>query len=172
VSALGYVHGAAPRTLSQRVAICWLLCLETAMRSGEVLSLRGQDVHGRWLQLPETKNGDARQVPLSTAACALLALLGKAEADETVAKVTGASRDALWRKARARAVERATQAGEAALARELSDLHFHDSRAEAIFRLSKRLDVLELARMVGHRDPRSLMLYYNSTADELAAKLG
>ena len=34
------------------------------------------------------------------------------------------------------------------------------------------LDVLELARMVGHRDPRSLMIYYNETAEELAKKLG
>jgi integrase len=63
-------------------------------------------------------------------------------------------------------------ATEEGLERELADLHFHDSRAEAIFRLSKRLDVLELARMVGHRDPRSLMLYYATTADELADKLG
>jgi integrase len=89
-----------------------------------------------------------------------------------VAGVQAASRDALWRKARGRAVETAERASDAALARELAALRFHDSRAEAIFRLSKRLDVLELARMVGHRDPRSLMLYYATTADELADKLG
>ena len=33
-------------------------------------------------------------------------------------------------------------------------LHFHDNRiTEAITRLAKRLDVLELARGVGHREP-------------------
>lgn len=32
-------------------------------------------------------------------------------------------------------------------------------------------DVLDLARMTGHRDPRSLMIYYNATASELASRL-
>lgn len=48
---------------------------------------------------------------------------------------------------------------------------FHDARATAITRLSKRLDILELARMVGHRDPRSLMVYYRKSATDIAAKL-
>jgi len=52
------------------------------------------------------------------------------------------------------------------------DLHFHDSRATALTRLSERLDVLELARMVGHRDLKSLMVYYRKTAAQLAYKLG
>ena len=52
------------------------------------------------------------------------------------------------------------------------DLHFHDSRATALTRLSERLDVLELARMVGHRDLKSLMVYYRKTASQLAYKLG
>lgn len=172
VSGLGYVRGARPVTSSQRVAICWLLCLETAMRAGEVLGLTWRDVAPKSVSLPKTKNGDARQVPLSTAARELIALLGPGELDAQVAGVSPGNRDALWRAGRARAVERATKAGAAELAREVADLHFHDSRAEAIFRLSKRLDVLELARMVGHRDPRSLMLYYATTADELADKLG
>ena len=48
---------------------------------------------------------------------------------------------------------------------------FHDARATAITRLSKKLDILELARMVGHRDPRSLMVYYRQSATDIAAKL-
>jgi integrase len=142
------------------------------MRAGEVLGLRWRDVGAKSVTLPRTKNGDARAVPLSSAARALVGLLGPGEGDALVAGVSAGNRDALWRAGRARAVGRATKAGDAELARELADLHFHDSRAEAIFRLSKRLDVLELARMVGHRDPRSLMLYYATTADELADKLG
>ena len=51
------------------------------------------------------------------------------------------------------------------------DLHFHDSRSEAIWRLSKKLDVLELARVIGHRDVRSLMIYYQTDADTLADRL-
>ena len=67
-------------------------------------------------------------------------------------------RDALFRKSRDRC--------------ELPNLHFHDARAEAIWRLSKKLDVMELARVIGHRDLKSLLLYYQTSADELAAKLG
>lgn len=48
---------------------------------------------------------------------------------------------------------------------------FHDARSEAITRLSRKLDILGLARTVGHRDPRSLMLYYSKSAAEIAKKL-
>ncbi|KOQ18359.1 integrase, partial [Achromobacter xylosoxidans] len=32
-------------------------------------------------------------------------------------------------------------------------------------------ELLELAKMVGHRDPRSLMIYYRESATEIANKL-
>jgi integrase len=54
----------------------------------------------------------------------------------------------------------------------IEDLRFHDTRHEATSRLSKKLHVLELAATIGHRDLKSLMVYYNPTADELADKLG
>jgi hypothetical protein len=37
--------------------------------------------------------------------------------------------------------------------------------------LAKKLDVLALARMVGHRDLRMLQIYYNPSATELAGRL-
>ena len=54
----------------------------------------------------------------------------------------------------------------------LENLTFHDTRHEGLTRLARKLDVLDLARMVGHRDPRSLMIYYNATATEIAGRLG
>ena len=54
----------------------------------------------------------------------------------------------------------------------LKDLHFHDTRHEAITRLARKVDVLDLARMVGHRDINSLRVYYNATASEIASRLG
>lgn len=56
-------------------------------------------------------------------------------------------------------------------AAQIKNLHFHDSRAEAIWRLSNKLDVMELARMIGHRDLKSLMHYYNADPDEIADRL-
>lgn len=152
--ALGYTDG-EPQNLSQRVALVFLFALETAMRSGEILGLHWPDIVGKAATLPKTKNGDARTVPLSTRAREILALLPKG--DGPIFGLDDASRDALFRKARDRA--------------KIPNLHFHDSRAEAIWRLSKKLDVLELARMIGHRDLRSLMWYYDADADSLADRL-
>ncbi len=48
----------------------------------------------------------------------------------------------------------------------IDNLTFHDARHEALTQLARKLDVLDLARMVGHRDPRSLMIYYNPTPSD------
>jgi integrase len=153
VMALGYGGGPA-ETVSDRVALAFLFALETAMRAGEILGLRPQDVAAKSVTLQATKNGDVRRVPLSPRAREILTLLPAAD---PVFGLDPGSRDALFRKARDRAG--------------VVDLHFHDSRAEAIWRLSKKLDVLELARVIGHRDIKSLMLYYHADADELADRL-
>ena len=47
---------------------------------------------------------------------------------------------------------------------DIDNLRFHDTRHEALTRLTQKLEVLDLARMIGHRNPRSLMVYYNATA--------
>lgn len=143
-------------TASQRTGLAFLFALETAMRAGEILGLTWADVREKAVRLPETKNGDARDVPLTKRAREILDALPRDRA--TVFDLDPQVRDTLWRKARDAA--------------EVEDLHFHDSRAEAIWRLSKKLNVMELARIIGHRDIRSLMLYYQTSADELADRLG
>ncbi|MGA3957097.1 site-specific integrase [Ralstonia nicotianae] len=52
-----------------------ILAVETAMRRSEFLALRWQDVElqDRFVRLHDTKNGDAREVPLSTRAASMLA---------------------------------------------------------------------------------------------------
>jgi len=156
--ALNYVRGAAAKTTSQRVAVAFLWALETAMRAGEIVGLRPGDIStaGRFVRLPETKNGDARNVPLSKAALTLLKRLPSF--GDTVFGLTSASIDALFRKATGRA--------------EIVDLHWHDSRHEAITRLAGKLEILELARMVGTRDLKTLSVYFNPTPKQIAAKLG
>lgn len=142
-------------TASQRTGLAFAFALETAMRAGEILGMRWEDVGEKSVRLPLTKNGDARKVPLSPRAREILAALPRG--GETVFQLNPASRDTLFRKAR-----------EAA---QVENLRFHDSRAEAIWRLSRKLDVLELARVIGHRDIKSLMIYYQVDADELADRL-
>ncbi len=58
----------------QAVAIAFLLAIETGMRQGEIYSLTWNNVHSdkSFVHLSNTKNGDARDVPLSPRAIFLL----------------------------------------------------------------------------------------------------
>lgn len=154
VEALGYDDTQPITTISQRVAIAFLLGIETAMRCGEMCALTPADVHlpRSFVTLPATKNGDRRDVPLSAEAIRLFRRLPKGVPDLSSRQV-----DAHFRKARAKT--------------SWSDVHFHDSRSEGITRMSRKLDLLALARVVGQRDPRSLMFYYAESAEALAARL-
>jgi len=53
----------------------------------------------------------------------------------------------------------------------IDDGTFHDTRHLAITHLAKKLNVLDLARMVGHKDLRQLQLYYNESAETMATRL-
>lgn len=157
---LGYKQGAAPVSKNQELAYVFLIALETAMRQGEILGLERARVHlrNRFVQLIETKNGDARRVPLSSRAVELLqVLLDAAGSRQELFTLSSKSADVLFRRMRDRV--------------EIEGLNFHDTRHEATTRLARKLDVLDLARMTGHRDPRSLMVYYNATATEVASRL-
>lgn len=139
--------------MGREVFLGFELGVETAMRAGEMWTLGPEqvDLNAGVAHLSKTKNGDHRDVPLSPRAIEILQELG------CRFRVSSASRDVLFRKARDAA--------------QLGDLHFHDSRSEGISRLSKKLDVLELARVVGHRDIRSLLIYYAVDAAGIARRL-
>lgn len=158
--ALGYYEGHPVALSSQRVAVAFLLAIETAMRSGELLGLTSHtvDLERRVAHLPMTKNGGARDVPLSTRAIELLKMLPEVDDGKPLFALPAASRDALFRKAKKKAG--------------IADLTFHDTRHEAITRLSTKLDVLALARMTGHTNLSELRTYYNESAAELALRLG
>lgn len=144
--------------LMSEVFEAFRLGIETAMRSGEMMSLeRPQiDLQTRVVHLLKTKNGDERDVPLTPEAARIIERL-LADGRKELFRVDNRSRDALFRKGR-------NAAG-------VVGLNFHDSRSEGISRLSKKMDVLELARVVGHRDPRSLMFYYRADAAAIAMRL-
>lgn len=157
VAALGY-DGGRPSSKRKEAAVALLFSLETAMRAGEIVGLQWEHVYldRRLVHLPESKNEDARDVPLSKKAAALLECM-KGLDDERVFTLNSGLLDTYYRSGRALAG--------------IKGPTFHDARATAITRLAKKLDILELARMVGHRDPRSLMVYYRASATDIAAKL-
>jgi integrase len=143
-------------TKQQVIALAFIFAIETAMRREEITGLAWDriDLKRRFLKLPKTKNGDTREVPLSLKAVEVIGRLQHFERPFDVDKDVLSS---LFRRA-CKAVN-------------IENAHFHDARATALTRLSKKLNVLELARMVGHRDVRSLMVYYRETAEQLASKL-
>ncbi|WP_205204143.1 integrase [Azonexus hydrophilus] len=136
------------------------LAIETAMRQGELLALNWKhvDFKRRIALLPMTKNGEARTIPLSPAALAVLQGLPTALTGE----VLPLSRMTLYK-----AFERACQRAE------ISELTFHDLRHEALSRLAERGDfsVLELAAVSGHKSLQVLKRYTHLQAEKLAAKL-
>lgn len=153
---LGY-DGKTPSTVTARVGAAFLFALETAMRAGEIAGLIWDRVNleKRFLTIQTGKTTSAkRHVPLSTEA---IKILRQMSTEGSVFNLTTQQIDALFRKAKAKAL--------------IEDLHFHDSRAEAITRLAARLDILTLARMVGHKDLKMLMVYYRESAEDIAKKL-
>lgn len=137
-----------------------LFALETAMRRGELLALHWVDIdlNRRTARLHETKNGESRMVPLSSAAAAILKELPRS----INGLVFPTTADAL-KKAFSRACERA----------EIKNFHFHDLRHEATSRLAGKLpNLVELASVTGHKDLKMLKRYYHPRAEDLARKLG
>ena len=134
--------------------------LETAMRRGELLSLRWNniDLNRRTALLETTKNGERRLVPLSSSAIDILNNLPRHIGGE-VFPVSACALAAMFN----RAVVRAG----------ISNFRFHDLRHTAITELAKKLpNLVELSAVSGHKSLKMLQRYYHPNAEELAKKLG
>jgi integrase len=155
--ALGYERDIKPEITSARVGAALLFAIETAMRAGEIVSLHWEnvDLENRTAKLLMTKNGFPRIVPLSSEA---IRILNHVRVDtESVFNLNIDKLDSWFRRAKKRAM--------------IEDLHFHDSRAEAITRLAKKVDILTLARISGHRDLRQLQIYYRESMEDIAKRI-
>jgi integrase len=162
------------------------LAVETAMRRSEIVALRWEhvDLPRRVAHLPATKNGNSRDVPLSSLAVVAVQKIKDAMAkreeggDGPSGRVFSIRGDAVTRAferalARARASYVTDCQKEKRLPDErfLVDLRFHDLRHEATSRLADIFPLHELTKITGHKDPRMLMRYYHPRAEELAKKM-
>lgn len=141
-----------------------LLSVETAMRQGELLQLEWRMIDKKrrvalLLDSNKIKNGEARAVPLSGGAIAVLESLPKAIGGRVIPleknTLYGAFKNACVR------------AG-------IENFTWHDLRHEALTRLAERgdLSMLELAQVSGHKTLQMLKRYTHLQAENLAKKLG
>lgn len=142
----------------EAIVIC---AIETAMRRSELLGLCWTDLNltTGTAKLRDTKNGDARTVPLSNRATAILATLPR-DIHGQVFPTTGNAVKLAWR----RAVKAA----------KIANLHFHDLRHEGTSRLVEigKLNILEVVAITGYKDLRMLKRYFHPRAADLRKKLG
>ena len=156
--ALDYSDDKDVVTNSQMTGLLMHLAIETAMRKAEMITLEWPDVFDKYVHLDITKNGSERDVPLSKKARFLINKM-KGFNGRKVFPLSISSLDAYWLKARNEC--------------NIVDLHFHDTRREATTRLSKKVDVLTLAKITGHKDVNTLMnIYYKPEPDSIADLLG
>lgn len=134
--------------------------IETAMRQGEIIGMTWAmiDLKRRVVHLPDTKNGLARDVPLSSSAEQVLAALPR-RLDGKVWTYTQEGMRASWR----RALDHAA----------IDGLTFHDLRHEATSRLfEKGLNPMQVAAITGHKTLQMLKRYTHLRAEDLAKMLG
>lgn len=161
------------------------LALESAMRLREIytLSVDQVDLRKRTVFLTRTKNGDSRQVPLSTVAVAAIKRY-RAHVTARTRGMEGFSYDdgrmfPFWSGEASHAeFKRVTSVLSSQFARifeaaQCGDLRFHDLRHEATSRFFERTDLeaFEIAKITGHRDLRMLARYANLRGSKLAARL-
>lgn len=136
-----------------------LFALETAMRLGEIVSAKWDELDRahRVLLLPETKNGKPRTVPLSLRAMGVLENLPDSQSERIFPTTVEAVKRAWIRLVRRTGID---------------DLHFHDLRHEAISRLVERgFDLPHVMMFSGHTDHRMLLRYTHLSARKLVEKL-
>lgn len=159
LKALDYERGTTPKKSSHYVAWAFLFALETAMRRGEILGVKKTDIYSDHIHLPETKNGEARDVALTRPARELLTLVTGNSHEKLIPMTENAFRLQFER----------TKAKIG-----LDDLHFHDTRHEAITRLVnlRRVPVEVLAKITGHKTIKVLVnTYYNPNVKDIVKML-
>ncbi|WP_169828963.1 site-specific integrase [Chromobacterium amazonense] len=154
------VLGAAFRHPNHEFFAIVALALETAMRQGEILAIRWENISWakRTVFLPLTKNGDLREIPLSRKAYIVLHDYMTPAREGRVFGYTSSGFKSTWRAFMQRL--------------EIKDLHFHDLRHSAISSLLERgLNTMEVAAISGHRSMAMLRRYSHLLAYKLVEKL-
>jgi integrase len=161
---LNYSPRRRVNSITQSVAVCFLLALRTGMRAGELCGLRWRNIHNGYCKLPVTKTVP-RDVPLTDKAMRVINKMREWD-EEVVFSLSTQTLDALFRKYRVKA--------------SLSGFTFHDSRHTAATWIAGRMKsagipaqqaVFDLCKMFGWKRIDQALRYYNPTAAEIARRI-
>ena len=136
---------------SPKLRLIIQIALETAMRQGEILRVKPEDINGNTLFIPIAKT-KPRTIPLTLKA---MSLLNNAELPFNI---TGNALSKQFKKL-------CDHYG-------IEDAHFHDLRRQSLtnFMLERNLSVAETMMIAGHSDPKMLLKTYNNLRVEDVAK--
>lgn len=136
---------------SPKLRLIIQIALETAMRQGEILRVKPEDINGNTLFIPIAKT-KPRTIPLTLKA---MSLLNNAELPFNI---TGNALSKQFKKLCDHY--------------EIEDAHFHDLRRQSLtnFMLERNLSVAETMMIAGHSDPKMLLRTYNNLRVEDVAK--
>ena len=165
-------EGAIRKTLlSKEEGLLFDMALETAMRLGEMFTLKCADVDllRRTIFVHQSKNGTRRQVPISSVLLAKLQAWDLTQDYVFSAWWSGGGQEEKERVGHMlshKFAKRFEQAG-------CPDLRFHDLRHEATSRIYERTNLsdLEVASVTGHKGFRMLQRYANLRGSSLSARL-
>ena len=143
------------RSVSQAIALCFLLAMRTGMRAGELCSLTWLNVKDDYCILPVTKTVP-REVPLGYDAIRIIKRMQGWD-KERVFGVNSNTLDAMFRRARLRAG--------------LEGFVFHDTRHTAATMLAKKVDVLTLCKIFGWSSTSQALTYFNPKASDISKLL-
>lgn len=142
----------------------FLLAVETTMRQSELLGLQWENIvldeQSGVARLVDTKNGESRDVPLTSTAVEILKELKRLprSIDGRVFPISKPVFRRAWEKAREKA--------------EAPDLRWHDLRHEGTSRLFELgLNWVEASSITGHKTPQMIKDYTHLRAVKLADKL-
>ncbi len=154
---------ACAHSRSSAIKDIFILALETAMRLGELLSLewKNVDLKKRVAHLPDTKNGEIRDVPLSSRAVETLRQ-----------RVRSIKNDRVFHEWKSHSGFKGTW-GRVVKRADIKDFRFHDLRHEATSRFFELgLNIMQVAAITGHKDLKMLKRYTHLRAEDLAQMLG
>jgi integrase len=165
------------RARAEGLQLMFELALQTAMRMREMYTLARDQIHVQrtTIHLTRTKNGDYRQVPLNDEACAILrrswpALEGFCKEGRLLPFWNGQLTHEVLKSTTAELSRMFADVFQGAGSR---DLHFHDTRHEAVCRWVLNTDITseQLGRAAGMRDARTRGRYLSLRGSEIAAVL-